>query len=424
MAETTLGSLTVPPETADKSGSPRSLADHIYFPGLNGIRFIAAISVVFRHMEALKIYYGGSSQHSPDFFLYKIALNGDDAVTLFFVLSGFLITYLLLVEQRQTGTVHLKAFYARRTLRIWPLYYFMVFLAFVPLPLFEQAIGVFAPNTLTTNSGSDVLLKLREHVFFIPQVAIYFGRTVAGITQLWSIGVEEHFYLIWPVLAKRFMRHLHIVLLVIIVLKGALIWYAQQPGYPNLPLPQGIRDVIAVLLLFRVENMAVGGLGAYILFKQWKRLLQIIYHPITQIALIGVFIWIIVNWNIHPGSQRQFVLALPFMLFILNVASNPRSLIKLENRIFNRLGRTSYGIYMYHVMVMGVVLSFLKYTPLHDSGKDFGYNLFLYGLCTGLTLLVAHLSYEYFEKLFLRLKPRFTVVQSADHVDYARRAET
>ena len=111
------------------------------------------------------------------------------------------------------------------------------------------------------------------------------------------------------------------------------------------------------------------------------------------------------------------------MIFILNVASNPKSLVKLENRVLDRLGRISYGIYMYHVLVISVIMVLLmKILPV-QTGTDFGYNLFLYGASIALTLLVAHFSYEYFEKFFLRLKPRFSLVQSTDQAEDVRVAE-
>jgi peptidoglycan/LPS O-acetylase OafA/YrhL len=410
---------TVPRVTAEPQVSSE-LSKPIHFPGLNGLRFIAALCVVFRHMEQLKIYYlGGMDQYAPDFFLYRIALTGDDAVTLFFVLSGFLITYLLLAEYQQSGTIRLKSFYARRTLRIWPLYYFMVFLAFIPYPWFEQAIGIYSPHTLLTNAGAgDVLLKLRDHVLFVPEISFHFGRFVAGISQLWTIGVEELFYLIWPVLAKSFMRRIQIVLIAIILLKGALIWWTLQPYYPSVPMSKDMRDFIAILLLIRVENMALGGLGACILFRNRHRILRVIYHPLAQVAALAGVVASIYYWEALPGTHRQFLIAVPFIVIILNVASNSRSLLKLENRILDRLGRISYGIYMYHVFVTGIVLTLVvKWFPVRPDGKDFVYNVLLYGLCTGLTLLVSHLSYEHFEKFFLRLKSRFSVVRSADQAE-------
>ncbi len=112
-------------------------SNKIYFPGLNGLRFLAAISVVVVHLNQFKDYFGTASP----IFLPKFLLNGNDAVTLFFVLSGFLITYLMFVEYQQTHDISVRSFYTRRILRIWPLYYFIVFIGFVGVPAIIHLIG-------------------------------------------------------------------------------------------------------------------------------------------------------------------------------------------------------------------------------------------------------------------------------------------
>lgn len=89
----------------------------IHFPGLNNLRFIAAMGVLIFHVELKKQLLGFKF-----YYMHQLINLGDVSVTLFFVLSGFLITYLLLAEREQTGTVAVKKFYTRRILRIWPLY--------------------------------------------------------------------------------------------------------------------------------------------------------------------------------------------------------------------------------------------------------------------------------------------------------------
>jgi len=91
----------------------------VYFPNLNGLRFIAASLVIVHHVEQFKEILGYSNYNEFSF----IKLIGKLGVMLFFVLSGFLITYLLLVEQKEKGTIAIKSFYMRRLLRIWPLYF-------------------------------------------------------------------------------------------------------------------------------------------------------------------------------------------------------------------------------------------------------------------------------------------------------------
>ena len=110
--------------------------DNVYLPGLNALRFFAAFLVIVTHIELLKGQLGFSNSWK---FLEQFNLGGL-GVYFFFVLSGFLITYLLIHEKEKTGTIKIKAFYIRRLLRIWPLYYFITLLAFFILPNFEMML--------------------------------------------------------------------------------------------------------------------------------------------------------------------------------------------------------------------------------------------------------------------------------------------
>ncbi|MBF0511066.1 MAG: acyltransferase [Candidatus Omnitrophica bacterium] len=102
----------------------KNKTERVHFPGLNGLRFISAVIVVIHHLEKSCIV-------SPNRYYARVFLEnaGYTAVTFFFVISGFLITYLLLVEKQRFG-INIKYFYIRRILRIWPLYYFIIFLSF------------------------------------------------------------------------------------------------------------------------------------------------------------------------------------------------------------------------------------------------------------------------------------------------------
>src|SRR5262249_9751887 len=140
------------------------------------LRFFAAMSVVFFHLGITEIY--GKSR--KNFFLSWIFLDGGDAVTLFFVLSGFLITYLLLAELKKLGTIQVRKFYVRRILRIWPLYYFMVIMGFTFFPWLQRATGTTTLESLNAMPPSQVLTALGAHLLLQPHVTTYFGITVAG----------------------------------------------------------------------------------------------------------------------------------------------------------------------------------------------------------------------------------------------------
>src|SRR4051812_19584104 len=111
----------MPRRTARKAPARQESAG-VYFPGLYGLRFFAAMMVIVSHIELFKGYHGFANGYASNLAIYELGRMG---VTLFFVLSGFLISYLLLVEKETTGTISIGRFYIRRILRIWPLYYLL-----------------------------------------------------------------------------------------------------------------------------------------------------------------------------------------------------------------------------------------------------------------------------------------------------------
>ncbi|MBL7775483.1 MAG: acyltransferase, partial [Saprospiraceae bacterium] len=161
-----------------------------YFKGLNALRFFAAYLVVLHHAEQIRLKNGLFNLKGLPLFN-----NGGIAVTFFFVLSGFLISYLLLKEQRETNTVSIKKFYARRMLRIWPLYYLLVFIGTLIVPFF---LGLIGHSYEMPYAFKDVILY---YIFFSPfMVNVLFGHHF--LEPLWSIGVEEVFYILWAPMFK------------------------------------------------------------------------------------------------------------------------------------------------------------------------------------------------------------------------------
>ena len=177
----------------------------LYFPNLNSLRFIAAATVILSHVEQYKSYFG-----QP--YIYFPIDWGGLAVTLFFVLSGFLITYLLLVERKYYGTVSVRSFYVRRILRIWPLYYLIAVLALFILP----GVSVLQMPGISEHLARHYWWKVAFILTLFPNLALAAFMEVPYAAQLWSVGVEEQFYLVWPVVMK-FTRELVWVLLGITV---------------------------------------------------------------------------------------------------------------------------------------------------------------------------------------------------------------
>lgn len=373
-------------------GAGKRPQDKIYFPGLNGLRFFAAAAVIVEHLEM----YRGSFTTQPSLSA-DIGPLGFWGVGLFFTLSGFLITYLLLEEQARTGAIQVKEFYMRRILRIWPLYYlvglttFLVFWRFVDYARIGQ------------NFHDSFWMKAFLFFFFLPNFARAFYPTVVGFGQAWSVGVEEQFYLIWPHVVKRNLNRLVAVLLGMIAAKVIfyeagmkLMYYVGQKIQSPAFIANGDR-FFDVVDWFQIEMLALGAIGACLVFKR-SSLLRFIYHPASQ-ALALVLAGISLFYT-FPSPFHGVFHGLVFLVLILNVACNPKSILKLENAFYNYMGKISYGFYLYHTILCYLAVRYIKNT----AG--------MYAAVFGGTALVSALSYKYFESFYLQLKKKHAVVQS------------
>ncbi len=378
------------------------MRQHIYFRGLNGLRFFAALAVMITHIELIKgqMMFEYLYESSP--LVFELGSLG---VIFFFVLSGFLITYLLLSEKERTGTIQVGYFYLRRVLRIWPLYFLIVALGFFALP----HLDFMKVDYFMQFKNQYTVVNLFLFVLMLPNLAFAMYNPLPHIGQTWSIGVEEQFYLLWPLLVKRsknLLRTLAIVILGLIAAKVIiLLVYRAMPGSPALKV---IKDVFA---MFKIESMAIGGIGAWMVFEK-KYYYRLLNNYILIFSIISIFLLI---YYTPPFIQDAvfLVYSVLFLLLILNVALNRRSFLLLENGVFRFLGNISYGIYMYHMIVIAAVLGAMKYLQL-PIGNSLPAQLVLYTASIGFSILIAWLSYAYFEKLFLHAKARFTIVKSGE----------
>jgi peptidoglycan/LPS O-acetylase OafA/YrhL len=375
-------------------------SDRLYLPNLNGIRFVAAAMVFVNHVEWIKST-GGVPSYSH---LALMCNNGALGVDLFFVLSGFLITYLLVAEKRQRGEVSIRAFYVRRILRIWPLYYLTVALAFFILP------GLVAvPSWNFSIGGPDYLPRLGLFLMMLPNVANVLYPLVPFASQLWSVGVEEQFYLAWPFVCRAPLRRIPAILVGIVVAivlcrTGVHYLAARTPGSDWVLAESFFRG-------FRVQCMAIGGLAAWLLHHGDVRLLGALFSRLAQagaLALAGAIH--VLSYDAAGSLQTELTAAL-FALLILNAAGNPRTMVRLEAGPLPYLGRISYGIYVYQFLTIRV--SFLILERWADYANPLHRWLTLYALSAALTLAVAALSYRFIEQPFLRLKERFSAVPTA-----------
>lgn len=386
----------------------------IYFKGFNGVRFIAASAVIIHHIEEFKsVYLFNRDDLWARPFVYQLGRLG---VSLFFVLSGFLITYLLLAEKQKTGQIAIRKFYVRRILRIWPLYFLVVgagLLLFPHIPLLHTP-------ALMGNAYTDLGGKLLFYGLVLPNVALALYDNVPLVSHTWSIGVEEQFYLMWPwlVMNRNPKRLLTIVLSIVGVLAAWFIYerFITRPVYLDRSQVSPFFSFISFFLAqFRIGCMAIGGFGAYLLFSK-NPIVPMLFRRNVQLGVYAVLL-ICFALSFRPTGINYEFYATFFCFMLLNLAGNPNSLVKLDNPVTRFMGDISYGLYMYHPMAIAVVMNVLIWlwpaSPQVGGVASPGFVVVLYGLSFATTTLVAWLSYTYFEKPFLRFKDRFAVVASS-----------
>ena len=366
----------------------------LFFPNLNGVRFIAAFWVIVHHIEQYKEKFGYDNQL---FYTRFIRLIGPLSVFLFFVLSGFLITSLLLVEKERTQTINIKSFYMRRVLRIWPLYYLTVFLGLFVLPHIPY-LNISGETELIQ---VDFTEKLILYLLILPNVVTGVFKHIPYLSQNWSIGVEEQFYYFWPWVIRQTKASRLLIVMIIFFLLFYITRSLTVLYMPEIGLWKYLNEFIKSL---RITCMILGAIGAYFTYFQLNsKFVQLIFHVGFQVFLYGTLILMLIFGVYLPGVNQE-VYALIFTLILMNLAKNPDSILSLENPVFNYLGKISYGMYMYHTIavVIGVKIS-------HSFGNS---NFVSYPISYILTIIMSGLSYQYFEKPFLKIKDKFTTVKS------------
>ncbi len=380
-------------------------ANRIYFPNLNGLRFIAALLVVVHHTEQFKYLYGLPNNFSDSF----VQIIGELGVILFFVLSGFLITYLLLEEEKRTRTIDVRKFYARRILRIWPLYFLVVALALLLIP----NLPIFTlPDYGRARIYKDLFEKLALYIFFLPNLVSPLLGIVPYASHLWSIGTEEQFYLIWAPLIK-FVRRYRVTLMFVIV-SGYLLFaralYSDRTNFLAYKY-----EINAFWQSFNIPSMAIGGFFALLLHADHRALKLFLNNCLFYFALAftsvmlyrGVYFPQIAIHDVpFPYLYKEFY-SVWFGILILNFAANKNIFISLEQKPIRYLGKISYGLYMYHPIAIVLALhATTRLGALPDA--------WLYPLVLALTIFFAGVSYAYYESYFLRFKLGFVRVASGD----------
>ncbi len=373
--------------------TPRQ-SSSFYRPELDVLRFFAFLGVFQFHAYAYKKVVEGG----PHWAAVANSINyaGAFGVDLFFVLSAYLITELLLREKRQFGKLNIKAFYLRRMLRIWPLYFFYLFaagLGLIPLvSRIEQALTwrYFAAFLLLAGNWS---------------IVAWGWPALNGVMgHLWTVSIEEQFYLLWPPIVRK-MSATGLAYVAIAMLILASVTRAVMVAVHGNPWSVWCNT------LCRLDPIALGILVAVALrgrmpeFGVWMRVAMVV-GGIAAVVFVANF------WNL-PAPQSQEWLP---NLFGFPMVAAGSTLILLATLGISAtlpgwliyLGRISYGLYIYHLLALSFTRSFI----IRGHIKHFRRLFLSQNLALAITILLAVVSYELLEKPFLRLKRRFELVSS------------
>jgi peptidoglycan/LPS O-acetylase OafA/YrhL len=362
-----------------------------YFPILDPLRFLASLCVFLAHSVVFfKVPVASLSFND----LIKDA--GYYGVIFFFVLSGFLITWLLLREKKATGTIALRRFYIRRVLRIWPLYYLIVGLSFFVFPHLIHG----HPAAGIGNWGWPFLL----YALFLPNIVPFTGFYLATCFHTYTIGYEEQFYLFWPLILRRAGRYLRYALaglFLLPVLLEIVHGWLMTHGYA---LPGRWDGLVRETLDF-IPAFIAGAIAAFLYLEGSDRLRVFIGKKIWRyglIALIGSLMWFII-----PGrTGYSGMVSLLFAFLILHLVQSDAGVGRI-GMLLARGGKISYGIYIYHAAVLIGVSLFMTRMHIAIAGWPLLTYLIYLLLSFVLLLLTAAASYRYFEKFFLRKKERW-----------------
>ncbi|HTR31823.1 MAG TPA: acyltransferase [Puia sp.] len=355
----------------------------IHFPALDSLRAIAMLLVFAAHLEPAAETVG-----------VRIAWSADGAIgaaglTLFFVLSGFLITYLLLAEQNDRQKIDTPHFYLRRILRIWPLYFLIVAIGQFLIPI----TGLFGLDSIYGTNAPDYWKASLYYLLFLPNLAFIFVSPVNPMLgHTWSIGAEEQFYLLWPLVLTIGRRHLPAILCIIIIV-GCVSWWVHVPG------------LSAAIMWSRMGYFGMGGLMAYFRARQpgiaqkfSSRVLQMLAPLLAIIALPG-----------EKDMAFGWISAMFFGIVILQASQPGTMMSKLRHPWLRYLGRISYGMYIFHVLTIVLIVK---------AGTALMWPAWLLPLLAFIaTILAGTLSFYGIERPFLRLKRKFGSISTpADEV--------
>jgi peptidoglycan/LPS O-acetylase OafA/YrhL len=352
-----------------------------HFSSLNGLRALCCLIVIKEHV--------GWTFRAPRL----VGELGWLGVDMFFVISGFLIVTLLIRERERHGSVSLRNFYARRTLRIFPIYYLLIFVVFS----LYFAVSLWAPEGLRYYLGAfPVLLTCTQDIIPAP-----LGR----FSQCWSLAMEEQFYLLWPTVEKfasRFGRWIILFGMLLAnqavnfgLLNGVIRRIHGNPSALSMPIFQVTFTPVlfGVLLAYSLNERRTFSLVYRLVGRRW-----------SAFFFLGLLVAFCEASSDHVVGWPRLIIQTGLVLILASVVVRDDHFARpiLAFPLLARVGVISYGAYLYHSWVIELLIGIggrLGLGPMNPIG--------LFVLISAATVAVAEMSYRIIELPLLRMKDRF-----------------
>lgn len=366
--------------------------EKIHFENLNGLRFIGALMVFLFHACTInREVWGSFFDSTPLLVIRKLTSIGHYGVNLFFVLSGFLITYLLLKELKAKGRIQIGFFLVRRILRLWPLYFVIVlfgFFVFPHLPFGTQTVHAFWRYALFLSNFDEIIHGSHDSINFL--------------TATWSVSIEEQFYIGWALIIgllkwksiRSFQWFFLLVILSSVVFRFLNTDNVSMLYYHSLSV---------------ISDMAIGGLLATWFFEKTSIpfIRDLKKWQIAGIYLAGIG-FLFLAPKLLPGKliALERIISGTFFAFVLIEQLMAKNSLFKADRIpyFERAGKLTYGFYLFHCIV---IFYLCKTFEQFGMNQHAGWFILYFALLLGLNTVLSVVSYLYFEKPLLDLKKHF-----------------
>lgn len=364
-----------------------------HYPAIDGLRGFAVLMVVWFHASYFSYELNPVDYHGFTQIYYYLSILGETGVDLFFVLSGFLITGILIDTAEDEHKF--KNFYIRRSLRIFPLYYAVLFLFII---------------YVSVSQGYEILdLRLIAHIFYVQNWSYEHNvDSFMLLNHTWSLAVEEQFYLIWPVLFltiyKRSVKHIVFLCLTLTIMSWVLRFSLSGFEYYKQAYS---------MTICRLDNLTLGALLSVFCVHYRDKVSE--NYALFRISAIVSFILILItlfsSTTVMIAHNLQIKIGLTFfsIFYVCLLAylflADEQNLLKqfFSLTLLRKVGKVSYGMYIFHSPILLLIAQniFQYELPYWHA------HLLLLFAGGGLSYLFAALSYKFYEKPFLKLKEKY-----------------